>query len=180
MAHLRGSLVVVSGEQDSSEHLLRSVEYLSGTRKSWEMLPSVHQARLSAAGVGLGERWVYVLGGCYNSSVERLDFESRNQGWQELLVPQWQGWMNAGAAPLDDERILVFGDILGDNRNFIFTPSLWGEKQREGEGRISIRSSETDLERILEIGEEVNEIKEEEEVKLREEEEWGWQELVTE
>lgn len=44
MAYLKG-LLSISGEQDSSEHLIKSVEYLAPSSKTWVLLPSVNRAR---------------------------------------------------------------------------------------------------------------------------------------
>ncbi len=69
---------------------------------------------------------MYVFGGCYDETIEVLDYEERKQGWKILsmrfICPDWKGHMCIASIQLAD-TILVFGDEIGQKRNFIFRPS---------------------------------------------------------
>ena len=73
MVYMRG-LVCISGEQDSKNKLIKSVEYLAPSSKIWANLPSVKRARFEAAACTFQNRYIFVFGGIYDESIEYFDY----------------------------------------------------------------------------------------------------------
>ena len=66
---------------------------------------------------------MFIFGGVYDDTIEVLDMEERKNGWRLIALKkkceEWKGFICVAACALNEQEILIFGDVIGEHRNFI-------------------------------------------------------------